>query len=63
MIDCTKVDSVDFTGAKTVQVMIEDFRKRNQRIVWINMDQRVEHIIASVCDIKTIKNVQELATI
>ena len=63
VIDCTKVDSVDFTGAQTVQVMIEDFKKRNQRIVWINMEQRVEHIVTSVCNIKTIKNVQELSTI
>ena len=61
VIDCTKVDKVDFTGAKTVQMMMEDFRKRNQRIVWLNMEQRVEDIITSVCDIKTIKTVQELA--
>ena len=61
VIDCTKVDMVDFTGAKTVQMMMEDFRKRNQRIVWLNMEQRVEDIVTSVCNIKTIKSVQELA--
>ena len=60
MIDCSKIDSVDFTAAKSLKAMLEDFSRRKQRLVWLNMDDEVEKTVASVCKVEKIGNVQEL---
>ena len=63
MIDCSKIDCVDFTAAKAVKVMLEDFRERNQAVVWMNIAERVENTLNSVCKIETIKNIQDLRSV
>ena len=40
--------------------MLEDFARREQRVVWMNMNDGVEKTVASVCDIDIISNLQEL---
>ena len=60
VIDCSKIDSVDFTAAKTLKAMMEDFTRRKQRVVWINMEEEVENTVSSVCEIEKIENLHDL---
>jgi len=63
VIDCSKMDCLDFTAAKTVKVILDDFTKKKQRIVWLNMEEEVKDTLTSVCKIETLKNLQELAIV
>ena len=63
MIDCSKIDCLDFTAAKTVKVILDDFEKKKQRIIWLNMEEEVKDTLTSVCKIETLKSLQELAIV
>ena len=60
VIDCSKIDSVDFTAAKGMKAMLEDFARREQRVYWLNMEEGVEKTVAAVCNIDKIGSLHEL---
>ena len=51
---------MDFTAAKSLKAMLEDFTRRKQRVVWINMEEEVENTVSSVCEIEKIENLHDL---
>ena len=54
------IDAVDFTAAKGMKAMLEDYARREQKVFWLNMDEGVENTVTSVCNIDKISNLQQL---
>ena len=44
VIDCTYIYGADYTAAKVICSMIQDFKKRNQKIIFFNLKPSVVHI-------------------
>ena len=57
------IDSVDFTAAKGMKAMLEDYARREQKVFWLNMEEGVENTVTSVCNIDKISNLQQLNTV
>ena len=56
------IDSVDFTAAKGMKAMLEDYARREQKVFWLNMEEGLENTVTSVCNIDKISNLQQLNT-
>ena len=63
VIDCSMIDAVDFTAAKGMKAMLEDYARREQKVLWLNMEEGVENTIKSVCNIDIISNLHQLNTV
>lgn len=44
VIDCTYIYGADYTAAKVICSMIQDFKQRNQKIIFFNLKPSVVHI-------------------
>jgi solute carrier family 26 (sodium-independent sulfate anion transporter), member 11 len=48
VIDCTHIYGADYTSAKVVETLIEDFQRRNQVILFFNLKTSVVSIFDGV---------------
>lgn len=44
VIDCTYIYGADYTAAKVISSMVQDFKHRNQKIIFFNLKPSVVHI-------------------
>lgn len=44
VIDCTHIYGADFTAAKVVSTMIDDFESRQQKLYFFNLQSRVAQV-------------------
>lgn len=58
VIDCTYIYGADYTAAKVISSMIQDFKLRNQRIIFFNLKPTVVHIFEGLdCKLSLCYNV------
>ncbi|XP_061395026.1 sodium-independent sulfate anion transporter-like [Musca vetustissima] len=48
VIDCTHIYGADFTAAKVVSSMIDDFENRQQKLYFFNLQQRVAQVFEGI---------------
>lgn len=61
VIDCTYVYGADFTAAKVISSMIDDFKSRNQKIIFFNLKPSVVQIFDGLkCKLVLCYNVDAL---
>ncbi|XP_064092367.1 sodium-independent sulfate anion transporter-like [Macrobrachium nipponense] len=48
VIDCAFIDTVDFTSAKGMKGMIEDFQRRGQTLVFVGMKPKLVKIVSAL---------------
>ncbi|XP_067617110.1 sodium-independent sulfate anion transporter [Eurosta solidaginis] len=61
IIDCTYIYGADFTAAKVVSLLINDFEARNQKLYFYNLQPRVAHVFEGLnTKLRVIYNAEHL---
>lgn len=48
VIDCTHIYGADYTAAKVVDTLIQDFKSRNQMLLFLNLNPNVGYVFDGV---------------
>lgn len=48
VIDCTHIYGADYTAAKVIDTLIQDFRSRNQMLLFLNLNPNVGYVFDGV---------------
>jgi len=48
VIDCSKINSADFTAAKGFKAMLADFKARNTEVYWLDPSPNVAHVLKAI---------------
>ena len=48
VLDCTHIYGADFTAARVVDLLMQDFKERNQKLIFYNLQPRVAKVFEGI---------------